>query len=95
MRAAFKSLLCVTALLSLPSAVAVAQDTQDNLRYQVVPFQAADSAFPQVLIVDSKNGDIWEFFDQPAMSGSPAHWGLKYMTKLRPGRKSGEMIESH
>jgi hypothetical protein len=55
----------------------------------VIPPQPSGDLFSHALIVDTKNGYVWEWINQGAIGSRPTYRGLVYQGKAVPGKDSG------
>jgi hypothetical protein len=62
-------------------------------RYQILilPSKGSVSA-DRVMILDTKDGNLWEWWDQSAVGTVPASTGISYMGKLTPGDHAGDTM---
>lgn len=82
-RAALSALLA----LSVQTLPALAQDVG---QYSIVAIPPKENeAYSQALIIDAKNGYVWEWISQGAMGNRPAFQRLIYQGKVVPGKNSG------
>jgi hypothetical protein len=79
----------VTALSTCGPAIAA--EISENGRYQAV---ALAGQYPEVLILDTRDGHIWRYWKEPRMGKAQGSEGLRYILQIRPGTKSGEIIGS-
>jgi hypothetical protein len=71
----------------LISSHAGAADTE-NGRYQAISIPASHGSV-QILFLDTKDGDLWRFWQTVNVSE-----GLIYIGKIRPGAQPGEVVFS-
>jgi hypothetical protein len=81
-------MLCVTALSICGSAAA---ETSDNGRYQALAINSPGQ-IGEVLILDTRDGHIWRYWQEPRMGKTQGSEGIRYIMQIRPGTKSGEVI---
>jgi hypothetical protein len=63
---------------------------EDVGRYQAVSVpKAANEFVDRVMILDTKTGDFWLWWESPAVQGSPGGLGITYMGKVTPGSVEG------
>jgi hypothetical protein len=81
------SLITLAALLVLaPTPQTMAQEIG---QYAIATFPpGGNDAYSHALIIDTKNGHVWEWISQPAMSGRQAFQGLIYQGQVVPGKNS-------
>lgn len=92
-----KLALVIVMLLAFSLAAHAAE--KDTGRYQAVNVSTGgqEISLPQVLILDTKEGNLWlwkfwvQKIGQPDMKSG---YSLSFQGKLRPGEKMGEVIES-
>jgi hypothetical protein len=48
----------------------------------------------QVLILDTRDGNLWRYWESPASATTPGSEGVKYIVQLRRGTKPDETIHS-
>ena len=66
---------------------------KNNGRYQALALpHDPGTAGDKMMIVDTLTGDVWQWFDSPALSQYIGRSGVTYMGKLKPGKKPGETI---
>ena len=54
------------------------------------------NGLPEVMILDTKDGHLWRYWDQSAIPNvTTGGEGVIYLGKLRPGTKTGEVVISH
>jgi hypothetical protein len=80
----FSALLLLVLGLVLCGPV-IASDTSDNGRYQAITIPATRGS-AQVFILDTKDGHLWRYWQQPGSEG------VLYLGEIRPGAKPGEVI---
>ena len=86
-----KKILIGMSLVGL-SAVSLAADEVG--RYQVVALPKTDTvSYQSVIVLDTKEGHIWEWSAQPSYGSSAGGYYLRYQGKVRPGKTMGEIIE--
>ena len=62
-------------------------------RYQAIALpRDPGNAGDKMMIVDTFTGDVWQWFDSPALSQYIGRSGVTYMGKLKPGIKPGETV---
>jgi hypothetical protein len=44
----------------------------------------------RIMILDTRSGDLWQWWDAPALGNFPAKTGITYMGKVTPGTAPGE-----
>lgn len=80
-------LAAVTACLIFGTAVANAQGAGDVGRYQAIFLSKQDA-----LIIDTKTGNVWKWFEGASVSGAPGGSGLRYEGTAVPGKAPGEIV---
>lgn len=89
-----------TLLMGMGVAMTVTAHAADNGRYQAIPLdgEAASRGGSRVLIIDSQEGHVWTWSGNELISDSSSgrRYGAAfiYQGKIRPGKKTGEIIES-
>lgn len=90
-----------TLALGFGVAMTITAHAADNGRYQAIPLEgeAAARGGSRVLIIDSQEGHVWTWSGNELISdsGSGRRYGAAfiYQGKVRPGNKTGEIIESN
>ncbi|MGA2088088.1 MAG: hypothetical protein ABSG66_04130 [Stellaceae bacterium] len=70
------------------SNVSVAADVG---RYQAVPLSKVQGEFgDRIMILDTITGDLWQWWDAPAMGNDPGRSGITYMGHVKPSATPGE-----
>jgi hypothetical protein len=60
-------------------------------RYQAIPLPKSESEVGErIMILDTSTGDLWQWWDAPALANVPARSGVTYMGKVAPGSAPGE-----
>jgi len=62
-------------------------------RYQAVPIYNPSDGAGKVLILDTHNGQLWQWVEIGASTGGAAGRFLVYQGQLRPGKKMGEIVD--
>ena len=84
-------MLCAMVLSICGSAVAA--EPSENGRYQAVTVEMGGTGLtPEVLILDTRDGHLWRYWQEPRMGKTQGSEGVKYLMQLRPGTKPGEVI---
>lgn len=66
----------------------------DNGRYQMIPLPKSENEMSSsVMILDTKEGNIWQWVSQPKVGQIPGGYYLRYQGKLKPGKEMGELID--
>ena len=85
--------LCAMALSIGGSAIAA--EPSENGRYQAVTIEMGGTGLAHgVLILDTKDGHLWRYWQEPRMGKTQGSEGVKYLMQIRPGTKPGEVIGS-
>jgi hypothetical protein len=85
--------LCTMALSICGSAIAA--EPSENGRYQAVTIGMAGTGLtPEVLVLDTREGHLWRYWQEPRMGKTQGSEGVKYIMQIRPGTKPGEVIGS-
>jgi hypothetical protein len=78
-------------LLVTSPAVAAGDDVG---RYQAIALPRTEStSYTSVMILDTKEGHLWQWTSQPSIGQTPGGVYLRYLGKLKPGKAIGEVIE--
>ena len=84
---------CAAALLVCGSAVAA--KPSENGRYQAVTLELGGGGQThEVLILDTREGHLWRYWQEPRMGKTQGNEGVKYIMQVTPGAKPGEVIGS-
>jgi len=63
-------------------------------RYQAIALPKGSSALmTEVLILDTRDGDLWEWTDSPSIGAYKGGLLLQYMGRLTPGSTIGDVIQ--
>lgn len=62
-------------------------------RYQAVPIYNPSDGSGKVLILDTYNGQLWQWVEVGASTGGAAGRFLIYQGQLRPGKRMGEIVD--
>jgi hypothetical protein len=82
----------VAILLSLAAHAVCAAD--EIGRYQAVPLPKSGNDVTQsVVVIDTKEGHLWEWASTPAFGQTPGGFYLRYQGRVRPGKTIGEVLE--
>jgi hypothetical protein len=83
------------ALLIISSIAQTAMAADDIGRYQAIPLQ--DAAASRIMILDTRDGHLWQWFEAPIVQGQPDSGGvgISYMGKVVPGGAPGELISKY
>jgi hypothetical protein len=74
--------LCLAAL----SAITPAQAQETVGRYQMVPLAAKPGSFDtRVMILDTSEGHLWQWWEAPSIGGGTPGSGITYLGKVGPG----------
>ncbi len=66
------------------TAPAVAQEPVG--RYQMVPLEAKPGSFDtRVMILDTSDGHLWQWWETPSIGGGTPSSGITYLGKVGPG----------
>jgi hypothetical protein len=86
---------CLMILIAVIS-FAVPCDAQESPeRFQVIVISpGTPNKQPDVIILDTREGHLWRYWISPAIGNVPGSEGIKYISKLRPGARPGEVIHS-
>jgi hypothetical protein len=83
--------LCAMALSICGSAIAA--EPSENGRYQAVTIEMGDTGLtPEVLILDTRDGHLWRYWQEPRMGKTQGSEGVKYLMQVRPGTKPREVV---
>jgi hypothetical protein len=56
----------------------------------VLPKGSNDLGGDRMMVLDTATGDLWQWWDSPALNQSPAKSGITYMGRVAPGIAPGE-----
>ncbi|HEX8988377.1 MAG TPA: hypothetical protein VF816_10475, partial [Rhodocyclaceae bacterium] len=63
-------------------------------RYQVISLPKDPNEIGKsVVILDTKEGHLWEWTESPKIGQIPGGYYLRYQGKVKPGKSIGELIE--
>jgi hypothetical protein len=81
------SRLCATALgLSITFATLPAIAQEAIGRYQMVPLESKPGSFDtRVMILDTSEGHLWQWWETPSIGGGSPSSGVTYLGKVGPG----------
>jgi hypothetical protein len=78
----------------MASSTAAAENTE-NGRYQAIAIEMGGVGnISEVLILDTKDGHLWRYWNAPTMGNTPGSEGVKYIMQISPATKPGEVIRS-
>jgi hypothetical protein len=78
---------CVLALSICGSAIAA--EPSENGRYQAVTIEKGGAGLtPEVLILDTREGHVWRYWQEPRMEKAQGSEGVKYIMQIRPEREA-------
>ena len=84
--------LSVAVLLSIAAQAASAADEVG--RYQAIPLPKSNNDISQtVVIIDTKEGYLWEWVSTPPVGRIPDGYYLRYQGRVRPGKAIGEVVD--
>jgi hypothetical protein len=62
-------------------------------RYQAVPLSKSANEFgDRIMILDTATGELWQWWDAPALGNHPGRTGITYMGKVEPSVAPGETV---
>ena len=78
--------------LALPSAGAAKAQTQNPVgRYEIAPLPNKPGSYDnRVIILDTADGHLWQWWEAPAVGSSVPSSGITYLGKVTPGNAPGE-----
>jgi hypothetical protein len=60
-------------------------------RYQMVTLPTKPGSFDsRVMILDTTDGDLWQWWESPAVGSSVPNTGITYLGKVAPGNAAGQ-----
>ncbi len=72
---------------------ALSARADDIGRYQMVPLPANPGSFDsRVMILDTREGHLWQWWEAPAVGSGSGGAGITYLGKVSPGASIGETI---
>ena len=79
--------LCTAALsLAVMFATAPAMAQEAIGRYQMVPLETKPGSFDtRVMILDTSEGHLWQWWETPSIGGGSPSAGITYLGKVGPG----------
>jgi len=78
-------------LLSIFSAPGSAHADNTVGRYQMATLPTKPGSFDsRVMILDTANGDLWQWWEAPAVGSSVPSTGITYLGKVMPSNTAGE-----
>jgi len=82
--------------LALP-AQAEAQPAQNPVgRYEMVALPKQPGSYDnRVMILDTADGHLWQWWEAPAVGSSVPSSGITYLGKVTPGNIAGETVPAH
>ncbi len=80
------------AVILLPTA-AMADDSVGRYQAIAVPQPTNAVGSGQILLLDTRDGQVWEWWSSPTMGNVPGGAGITYMGKLTPGTKPGDIVQ--
>ena len=84
--------LTVAVLLSIAAQAVSAADEVG--RYQAIPLPRSNNDISQtVVIIDTKEGYLWEWVSTPPVGRIPDGYYLRYQGRVRPGKAIGEVVD--
>jgi hypothetical protein len=87
--------LVAMALLAFCGGTVEAQTppTASSGRFQIVSLpKSANSTIDQVVILDTATGDLWQWIEAPAIGNNSGFNGIKYLGRVTPGAKPGDIV---
>ena len=83
-------------LMSLAAIPQVAQAQSEVGRYQMTALPIKPGSFDnRVMILDTSNGDLWQWWEAPAVGSSVPTSGITYLGRVTPGSAPGETTPAH
>jgi hypothetical protein len=81
------------ALAAWPAAAAPATGDEPVGRYQMVTLPALPGTFAsRVMILDTRDGHLWQWWETPAVGSGAASTGITYLGKVAPGGQIGDPL---
>lgn len=56
----------------------------------ILPKGSSEIGGDRMMVLDTTTGDLWQWWDSPALNQSPAKAGITYMGRVTPGTAPGE-----
>lgn len=87
----FARAIPIALLSSLLATPAIAGDPVIG-RYQgfILPKGSNEINGDRMMVLDTATGDLWQWWDSPALNQSAAKAGITYMGRVTPGTAPGE-----
>ena len=65
-------------------------------RYEMVTLPSQPGSYDRrVMILDTVDGHLWQWWEAPAVGGSAPTSGITYLGKVAPGSAPGETVPAH
>ena len=77
-----------------PVATTAAEPQAQVGRYQAVAFPRPNGIVDVALLVDTRDGDLWEMSDSANFGNVRGGVILRYMGRLKTGAKVGEIVQT-
>ena len=89
--------LAFVALTLSAAGPAAAQTTQNPVgRYEMVALPKQPGSYDnRVMILDTADGHLWQWWEAPAVGSSVPSSGITYLGKVAPGNTAGETLPVH
>jgi hypothetical protein len=79
-------LFAISLALAALSAISPAHAQEAVGRYQMVPLGAKPGSFDtRVMILDTSEGHLWQWWETPSIGGGTPSSGITYLGKVGPG----------
>ncbi len=91
------SLCCTVLSLAAMFAIAPAMAQEAIGRYQMVPLETKPGSFDtRVMILDTSEGHLWQWWETPSIGGGSPSSGITYLGKVGPGAAAaGKASDGH
>jgi len=88
------SIIALTTVSSVPAHPAYAQNPVG--RYEMVALPNRPGSFDnRVMILDTADGHLWQWWEAPAVGSLVPSSGITYLGKIAPGNAAGENMPLH
>jgi hypothetical protein len=90
----------IVSILALPALSLIAPraaHTENPVgRYEMVALPNKPGSFDnRVMILDTADGHLWQWWEAPAVGSSVPSSGITYLGKVAPGAAAGETMPAH
>jgi hypothetical protein len=88
------SILALSALSLITPGLAHAENPVG--RYEMIALPNKPGSFDnRVMILDTADGHLWQWWEAPAVGSSVPSSGITYLGKVAPGTAAGETMPAH